>query len=780
MYISSFFGYGKHLINLYFTIFNRQGDWYPDVDISDKYTFRSTLFESLAAFYPGLQVLLGELNPATRSENSFMNVREHLGFLPERFDYDEWSAMRGHDHHPLRPEIHESCYFIHMGMKGVKSNKNADRSTNATSSWLWSADFAVRELAMKTKTNCGYGVVSSVNTQPILPFSVIGSRFSLNNLQDEMPSFFLSETLKYFYLVFDSNNPLNVDKERDWIFTTEAHPIHHVPHIQVKPSIENKDPYHQIREKLSKKLKARLKSNERSRQVFELGLVYFNQYYKKEKWASSTSRFEYLRSLNQSQEVNHNSTNSQVDMLFFGRVLLKTNDTEKDFNFATAEHNKNGRGAALGHTCPNYHHQNSFWINALNGDQLEYTDLFVTRFHNEEDSSSISPALLSSALFGLPSPSTNANTCSVVYRKAKTKAGRYKTPSHSSPLGAQRIEMGLELGAFDISVLEGRGFFIQHVRSGESVEATIISNPGEDSLVVVESYVPDNGEKRKTKNLLLKSLGSSFTKLTSVFMRNKVVNVPTVFFTDITYERNALISDLQGRVIRCQVELIQVQSQSKNNKNNSGQEKNGNSLGLFPCLPATYGPTALQLLVKSDENIFEAELYGPNKNDKFGCSQNLEYSYSTEPRIEMVKRGKCNFRNKAVNIAYRNNVTATIVVNAEDKLFVMGGSEDDNYDNIDEPASILVTKDNGAEMIRTVEKLSTEDSKIKARIRLIPLNNNDNDENHQFWPLMRSTSNSVAILASQGWGVTAKLEKGQWALYVLKHDGGFSDEGAAT
>ena len=178
---------------------------------------KTHVFESLAGFYPGLQVLLGELNPASRSENAFMNVREHVGFLPERFDYGKWATMSGHEHHPLRPEIHESSYFLHMATKDVSANI-FDSTKNATSDWLWGADFSFREIEKKTKTGCGYAVVDSVKP-------LIGNL----RLQDEMPSFFLSETLKYFFLAFDSNNPLNIDVGRHWVFTTEAHPIHYVP-----------------------------------------------------------------------------------------------------------------------------------------------------------------------------------------------------------------------------------------------------------------------------------------------------------------------------------------------------------------------------------------------------------------------------------------------------------------------------------------------------------------------------------------------------------------------
>ncbi|KAF7232314.1 hypothetical protein EG68_10782 [Paragonimus skrjabini miyazakii] len=40
--------------------------------------------------------------------------------------------------------------------------------------------------------------------------------------EDRMESFFLSETLKYLYLLFDDSNPVNLNEE-DYIFSTQAH-----------------------------------------------------------------------------------------------------------------------------------------------------------------------------------------------------------------------------------------------------------------------------------------------------------------------------------------------------------------------------------------------------------------------------------------------------------------------------------------------------------------------------------------------------------------------------
>jgi hypothetical protein len=40
--------------------------------------------------------------------------------------------------------------------------------------------------------------------------------------RDKMESYFLAETLKYFYLLFDTTNLFPFDK---WLFNTEAHPL---------------------------------------------------------------------------------------------------------------------------------------------------------------------------------------------------------------------------------------------------------------------------------------------------------------------------------------------------------------------------------------------------------------------------------------------------------------------------------------------------------------------------------------------------------------------------
>ncbi|GMH51446.1 hypothetical protein TL16_g01013, partial [Triparma laevis f. inornata] len=173
------------------------GVWYGDVDMARGNKGGSrTRFESLASFLPGLQVLLGELGEASKSLNAFYAVRSKYNFLPERFDYEAWDVEGGGGQHPLRPEIYESAYLLGRALKTINPLEDA-----------------IRDIDKYTRTPCGFASIENVVTK---------------KLADDMPSYFLSETLKYLYLAFDDDNKIH-DKGAGWIFTTEAHPIKWLP-----------------------------------------------------------------------------------------------------------------------------------------------------------------------------------------------------------------------------------------------------------------------------------------------------------------------------------------------------------------------------------------------------------------------------------------------------------------------------------------------------------------------------------------------------------------------
>lgn len=94
--------------------------------------------------------------------------------------------------------------------------------TTGDKTWLLSGVSFLESIANGTWSECGYAVISD-----------LGKR----TLDDNMPSFFLSETLKYLYLLFDEYNFIH---KRSYIFSTEAHPFDTVQlHSMMKANYEH-------------------------------------------------------------------------------------------------------------------------------------------------------------------------------------------------------------------------------------------------------------------------------------------------------------------------------------------------------------------------------------------------------------------------------------------------------------------------------------------------------------------------------------------------------------
>ncbi|XP_067868753.1 ER degradation-enhancing alpha-mannosidase-like protein 3 [Heterodontus francisci] len=146
--------------------------------------------DSLLAFFPGLQVLKGDLQPAIETHEMLYQVTQRHKFLPEAFTIDfavHWAQ------HPLRPEFIESTYFLYKATKDPY--------------YLHVGKSVVDSLNQHARVPCGFAAVQDVRT---------------GNHEDRMDSFFLAEMFKYLYLLFASKSelPFNID---DYVFTTEAH-----------------------------------------------------------------------------------------------------------------------------------------------------------------------------------------------------------------------------------------------------------------------------------------------------------------------------------------------------------------------------------------------------------------------------------------------------------------------------------------------------------------------------------------------------------------------------
>ena len=68
--------------------------------------------DSLAAFFPGLQVLFGDVELATKPHLLYYTLWQRFGALPERFNFQTKETPIAS--YPLRPELIESTYMLYQ------------------------------------------------------------------------------------------------------------------------------------------------------------------------------------------------------------------------------------------------------------------------------------------------------------------------------------------------------------------------------------------------------------------------------------------------------------------------------------------------------------------------------------------------------------------------------------------------------------------------------------------------------------------------------------------
>ncbi|KAH9776012.1 alpha-mannosidase I MNS5 [Citrus sinensis] len=163
----------------------RHGPWYHEADMRNG---KATYWQltSLQAFWPGLQVLVGDIAAANSSHREFVHVWKKFGVLPERYLLDHLMLHPTEKYYPLRPELAESTFYLYQATKVGES--------------------IVNSLNSYTKVDGGFASIRDVTTM---------------QLEDHQHSFFLAETCKYLYLLFDDSFLV----DRNYVFTTEGHPL---------------------------------------------------------------------------------------------------------------------------------------------------------------------------------------------------------------------------------------------------------------------------------------------------------------------------------------------------------------------------------------------------------------------------------------------------------------------------------------------------------------------------------------------------------------------------
>ncbi|XP_045521040.1 ER degradation-enhancing alpha-mannosidase-like protein 2 [Pieris brassicae] len=170
------------------------------------------VFQSLESYWPGVLSLIGESDTAMRIIHNYHSVWKQYGFTPEVYNLGTGEASSSRESYPLRPELIESIMYLYRETRDPIL--------------LQMGEDILRSIQHSAWTPCGYATIKDVRD---------------HRKENRMESFFLAETTKYLYLLFDPDNFIHnpgvhgtvIDTPNGecivdvggYIFNTEAHPI---------------------------------------------------------------------------------------------------------------------------------------------------------------------------------------------------------------------------------------------------------------------------------------------------------------------------------------------------------------------------------------------------------------------------------------------------------------------------------------------------------------------------------------------------------------------------
>ena len=196
---------------------------------------------------PFLQALVGQLDRARETLFAYHTMWRRYGSMPEFYNLAHQDPMQGREAYPLRPGFSPLARsFLKNSFVSPWQNTSSRscictrrRTTTRFSSWPRISSTQSNRVAKRT----------AVTRRSVFLFwekvKISTFVFQLKNVKDHrldnrMESFFLAETIKYLYLIFDETNFLHsngewADEHRtssglcfletSYIFNTEAHPI---------------------------------------------------------------------------------------------------------------------------------------------------------------------------------------------------------------------------------------------------------------------------------------------------------------------------------------------------------------------------------------------------------------------------------------------------------------------------------------------------------------------------------------------------------------------------
>jgi ER degradation enhancer, mannosidase alpha-like 2 len=164
--------------------------WYGHADMQTGERTKTT-YGALDAFFPALLALSGDLKRARRLQASSFKMWNLYGIEPETIDYKTMRVVAGS--YRLRPEIIEPTYYLYHYTGDPEYRRMGEKMFD--------------DFVKYCRAEAGYAALADVATKQQI---------------DEMETFVLAETFKYFYLLFAPPETLQFDRV---IFNTEAHPL---------------------------------------------------------------------------------------------------------------------------------------------------------------------------------------------------------------------------------------------------------------------------------------------------------------------------------------------------------------------------------------------------------------------------------------------------------------------------------------------------------------------------------------------------------------------------
>lgn len=180
--------FGDEAINTYLPEVKDSLLWYGRVDMhtGERTSSVITLYD---AFLPAILAISGDLERAKNLQHTWEWLWDKYGLEPMIYDYSAHTP--NYPVYDLNPEIIESAFYLYQ----ITGNEKY-REMNLK---------FYKDILQHCKTDIAFTAVENVETM---------------EKRDYMATYFIAETLKYFYLAFQDDPEVNI---QDFVFSTEAH-----------------------------------------------------------------------------------------------------------------------------------------------------------------------------------------------------------------------------------------------------------------------------------------------------------------------------------------------------------------------------------------------------------------------------------------------------------------------------------------------------------------------------------------------------------------------------